>query len=305
MNCERPVLAVDLWSPKLNANGKRKIKILGGFGSNKGRVDFDIEKLESKYGKENVLKFPCGKCAACKEAYRADWSVRCDMEARYHKDNCFLTLTYRPEVCPKYVSKGHIRRFIRKLRSQGINCSYFSCGEYGELNGRPHYHIILFGYFPPDAVLVPGAKTKSGFEVYHSVFLDKVWNKGFVDVNNFSQDTAFYVAGYVNKKTGNYDGFLNMSNGLGYQYMIDNFHELFKSRSYIARSGRVHFLPRAFKRICEKLGYFHEEDPLTVINLRKIENSEMIQRGYTRREQLFGITTYKMKDKLERRQKRL
>lgn len=299
MNCERPILAIK--RDYLNENGKASIKIM----PTSTRVDLSIEKLESLYGKENVLKLPCGKCTACKEAYRADWSVRCDMEARYHKDNCFLTLTYRDEVCPHYVSKGHIRRFVRKLRRFGIDCMYFSCGEYGELNGRPHYHMILFGYFPADAELVEGAKTKSGFEVYHSVFLDKVWNKGFVDVNNFSQDTAFYVAGYVNKKTGKYDGFLNMSNGIGYQYMIDHFRELFIRRTYVARSGRVHFLPRAFKRVCEKLGYYHEEDPLTVINLRKMENSEMVARGYTHREQLFGLTSMKMKDKLERRRKRL
>ena len=96
-----------------------------------------------------------------------------------------------------------------------------------------------------------------------------------------------------------------MSNGLGYQYMIDHFHELFTKRTYVARSGRVHFCPELLKRICEKLGYYHEEDPMTVINLRKMENSEMISRGYTRREDLFGITSFKMKDKLERRSKRL
>lgn len=299
MNCEHPILAVR--EPGLNENGKANIRIL----PMRSRPDWNIGRVESLFGAENVLKLPCGRCSACKEAYRADWSVRCDMEARYHKDNCFLTLTYRDEVCPKYVSKGHLRRFIRKLRRLGVNCSYFSCGEYGELNGRPHYHVILFGYFPSDASLVEGAKTKSGFEVYHSLFLDDVWNKGFVDVNNFSQDTAFYVAGYVNKKTGKYDGFINMSNGLGYQYMMDHIDELFTKRTYIARSGRVHFLPRAFKRVCEKLGYYHEEDPRVMANMRKLETSEMLVRGFTNREQMFGITTLKMKDKLERRSKRL
>lgn len=315
MNCEHPVIAVDLWRGQLDKNGKRSLKIIGSVGTGKGSLAFgySIDELERKYGKENVFRLPCGRCTACKEAYRADWSVRCDMEARYHKENCFITLTYRKEFCPRWVSKAHVRRFIRKLRkATNKTLSYFACGEYGESvktplhpEGRPHYHLILFGYFPDDAVLKPDVKSNSGFEVYESKFLNELWNKGFVDVNNFSQDTAFYVAGYVNKKTGKYDGFLNMSNGIGYQYMIDNIHELFIKRTYVARSGRVHFLPRAFKRICEKLGYFHEEDPITTLNLRMMENSEMIVRGISHREDLTGIVGLKMKDKLEKRRKRL
>lgn len=302
MNCEHPVIAVRM--PGINKeNGHAIIKIL----PMSSRPDWNIATVESRYGADNVLKLPCGKCAACKDAYRADWSVRCDMEARYHEKNVFLTLTYRPDTCPRWVSKGHIRRFIRKLRKVVGNkdLSYFSCGEYGETNGRPHYHLIVFGWFPDDAILKPDVKSKSGFECYESKLLTDLWDKGFVEVNNFSQDTAFYVAGYVNKKTGKYDGFLNMSRGIGYQYMIDHVEELFVRRTYIASNGRVHFVPRAFKRVCEKLGYYHEEDPMTVINLRKMENSEMLSRGMMHREELFGVTSKKMKDKLEKRVKRL
>lgn len=299
MNCQNPVLALRL--PVLNENGKSVIKIIPA----SSRPDYNIRMLEERYGKDCILRLPCGRCTSCKENYRADWSVRCDMEARYHKDNCFLTLTYRPETCPKWVSKGHIRKFIRKLRRLGVDCMYFACGEYGETTARPHYHLILFGYFPKDAILKPGVRSKSGFEVYQSKLLDKVWNKGFVEVQDFSQDTAFYVAGYVNKKTGKYDGFLTMSNGIGYQYMEDHLHELFTDRIYIARSGRVHFVPRAFKRVCEKLGYYSEEDPRVIENSRKLENSELLVRGLNHREDIAFVNGQKMKDKLEKRLKRL
>lgn len=299
MNCSNPVLALRL--PGLNENGKSIIKIIPAAN----RPDYNIRMLEERYGKECLLKLPCGRCLACKESYRADWSVRCDMEARYHKENVFLTLTYRDEVCPRWVSKGHLRKFIRALRKEGIDLKYFACGEYGEKTNRPHYHLILFGWFPPDAKLVPEARTKSGFEVYQSSFLDRIWKKGFVQVTDFSQDTAFYVAGYVNKKTGKYDGFINMSNGIGYQYMTDHLHELFKDRIYVARSGRVHFVPRAFKRVLDKNGYFSDEDPMVVLNLRKMENGELVARGLQHREQLFGITQKKMKDKIEKRLSRL
>lgn len=306
MNCENPVIALRLTTS--HETGKSVIKII----PISNRTDYNLQMLEERYGKDSILRLPCGRCTACKESYRADWSVRCDMEARYYQESCFLTLTYREEVCPRWVSKGHLRRFIKALNTAGIHCKYFACGEYGESvktpkhpEGRPHYHVILFGYFPVDAQLVPGAKTKSGFEVYQSKFLDQIWNKGFVQVTDFSQNAAFYVAGYVNKKTGKYDGFLNMSRGIGYQYMEDHLHELFIQRNYISRNGSVHFVPRAFKRVCEKNGYVSEEDPKVIINSRKMENSEMIQRGYTHREMLRGIVSHKMQDKLTKRLKRL
>lgn len=301
MQCEKPILA-HIWRPPHSKPFDKAILKLIPRPEN----GYFYEELEDRYGKDNLVRLPCGKCSACREAYRADWSIRCDMEARLHTSNVFLTLTYRPETCPKWVSKGHIRRFIRKLRRYtSLDIKYFACGEYGETNGRPHYHLIIFGWFPDDAVLKHDVKSKSGFEVYESKFLNELWNKGFVDVNNFSQDTAFYVAGYVNKKTGNYDGFLNMSNSIGYQYMIDNFEILYKRRYYIARNGRVHKIPRAFKRVCEKFGKPYQEDPEDIKRMRKMEISEMVLRGYDRRSLLEGITASKMKDKLERRSKRL
>lgn len=299
MTCEHPILALRF--NVLNENGKSMIKILPA----SGRPDYNIRMLEERYGKDCLIKLPCGRCTSCKEAYRMDWSIRCDMEKLYHKESCFLTLTYRDDVCPRWVSKQHVRKFIRKLRRSGIECSYFACGEYGEQNGRPHYHLILFGYFPGDAVLKPDVKTKSGYEVYSSPFLDRIWKKGFVVVNNFARQEAFYVAGYVNKKTGKYDGFIMMSNGIGYQYMTDHIKELFKNRYYIASNGHVFQVPRAFKRVLEKNGYFSEEDPEQVITMRKVENSEMLKRGLTNREQLFSINGMKMKDKLTKRLKRL
>ena len=122
MNCENPVLALRLYTKD---NGKDDIKIIPV----SNRVDYNIRMLEERYGKDNLLRLPCGRCTACKEAYRADWSVRCDMEARCHKDNVFLTLTYRPDTCPRWVSKGHVRKFIRRLRKAiGKSSLYFACG---------------------------------------------------------------------------------------------------------------------------------------------------------------------------------
>ena len=110
MNCENPVLALRLCTKK--DNGKDLIKIIPV----SNRVDYNIRNLEERYGKESLLRLPCGRCTACKEAYRADWSVRCDMEARYRQKNVFLTLTYRPETCPRWVSKGHVQHLQETIQ---------------------------------------------------------------------------------------------------------------------------------------------------------------------------------------------
>ena len=299
MKCSNPVIALRL--PVKTENGKDTIKIL----SMSSRPDWNIRYLEDRYGKDNILKLPCGKCESCKEAKKEDWAIRCDMEARMYLKNAFITLTYRDECLPRYLSKGHLRRFIKRIINHDPDVKYFGCGEYGELNGRPHYHLLLFGFFPDDAFLKVGVQSKSGFEIYESKILEKLWNKGFVEVQTVSVDAAFYVSGYVNKKTGIDDGFLIHSKGLGFEYMKQHFDELKESRCYVSKNGYVHFLPRAFKRLSERLGLSYEDDPELKVLMRKAENSEMVQRKLENREELFSYQSKKMKDKLSRRLNRL
>lgn len=307
MNCSKPILALDLGVDK--ETGKKRIHIVPtGF-----RADLSIAELERKYGKDHVIKLPCGRCDQCKENKRIDWSIRCDMEGKMQPNSCFITLTYRDEVCPKWLSKGHIKRFLKKIRRNGFKYDkYFCCGEYGEKTNRPHYHLILFGIFPDDAQMVMNnkftneyAKTKSGYPVYESKKLENLWDKGFVMVNRFHQKEGFYVAGYVNKKTGHYDGFLMHSRNIGDDYMIENFMKLYEERLYIGSNGKVFSLPRRFKQVMEKLGYSYSEREEDKVRMRKLELSEMVQRKLTYREQLLGYGDKKMQDRLEKRSSRL
>lgn len=80
------------------------------------------------------LRLPCGQCVGCRLRRSAEWATRCIHEARTHKFNSWITLTYDDEHLPsKYFTgiihprtgkkiysgtlyKPHMQRFFRKLR---------------------------------------------------------------------------------------------------------------------------------------------------------------------------------------------
>jgi hypothetical protein len=88
-----------------------------------------------------------------------------------------------------------MKRLRKKYRGKKI--SYFMCGEYGDKTHRPHYHVVLFGYYPPDPVY---HRTQNGNRYYKSAELDKFWKLGFTDTSNVSYHSAGYVARYTLKK---------------------------------------------------------------------------------------------------------
>jgi len=113
-----------------------------------------------------------------------------------------VTLTYRPEDLPDppSLAKREHQLFMKKLRRRlsPRKISFFLCGEYGDQYGRPHYHAIVFGWWPHDAVVF---KRGTNGEVLHtSKFLEEVWGHGFASVAAVTFGTALYVASYVVKK---------------------------------------------------------------------------------------------------------
>ena len=247
MSCVSPLLAVDHGFKEDGVT--RNIKILSRY-----RVDFSYQDFKNKYG-DSLLMLPCGSCDACILARRKLWSIRCYAESLYHKQNCFVTLTYDDEHCPESLNKTHFQKFIKSLRNSGYCVRYYGCGEYGGITGRPHYHIILFGYFPGDAKYY--SKSKSGFPQYNSAFLTCLWNRGLVMVSEFSPEVAGYVAGYVQKKYKDRDCFTLMSKkpGLGEEYLRDHLEELYKTDSMVTNFGsHVAKLPRYFDVLAERLG---------------------------------------------------
>lgn len=170
----------------------------------------------NKKGTSQALEVACGQCLGCRVDHRIMWAIRIVHESYLHLDhhgNSWVTLTYRdPSQCsPEQYSQGHfipadyslrpsdVSKFIRALRKQNPDhkIRYFYCGEYGDENQRPHYHVCLFNHSFDDQQLY---KDEEGFYTYTSPTLDKVWPYGFSTVAELNFNTASYTAGYCFKK---------------------------------------------------------------------------------------------------------
>lgn len=118
-----------------------------------------------------------------------------------HEENCYVTLTYNNENLPRDrgLHHEHFQLFMKRLRHHADpGLKYYMCGEYGDSDGRPHYHALFFGFDPSDRKFY--SRNKNGDNLYTSRFLEHLWGKGFVIVGDATFESAAYVARYVLKK---------------------------------------------------------------------------------------------------------
>ena len=144
----------------------------------------------------------CRTCQECRWMQTREAALRCVLEASLHDENAFITLTYDKEHLPadNSLSRTDWQLFMKKLRKhfEPKTLRYYMAGEYGEQNGRPHYHALLFGVnFDDKDFLKRGAH---GFPVYTSETLSRIWGKGIVAIGEVETMSARYVTGYIRKK---------------------------------------------------------------------------------------------------------
>ncbi len=169
----------------------------------------------NKTGTAQALEVACGQCLGCRVDHRTMWAIRICHEAFLYDDqygNSWATLTYRdPSECTaKQLKNGHyipedyslrpsdVSKFVRALRKQNPQkIRYFYCGEYGDENQRPHYHICLFNHSFDDQTLF---YDEEGLVTYTSPSLEKLWPHGFSTVAPLTFRNASYTAGYSLKK---------------------------------------------------------------------------------------------------------
>lgn len=166
------------------------------------RLDDGSISFKAKFGEGDALQLACGQCIGCRIDRSKMWAVRCMHEASLYENNCFITLTYSDEHLPENgnLDYTHFQKFMKRLRKRFSkrNIRFYMCGEYGELNWRPHFHAILFNFKFDD--LEVWKKTGSGSKIYRSKSLEEIWPFGHSSVGEVTLQSAGYVARYVMKK---------------------------------------------------------------------------------------------------------
>lgn len=114
----------------------------------------------------------------------------------------FLTLTYKHN--PVVIVKKDIQDFIKRLRinierkvDKNIKIKYFGCCEYGTLKGRPHAHLIIYGFLPRDLTLLE--INKKGNILYDSEFVRNTWGNGRIAIESFNTNQIIYSSLYNTK----------------------------------------------------------------------------------------------------------
>lgn len=205
------------------------------------------------------LNIPCQTCHECIKKRSAEMATRAVHELSYHKENCFLNLTYNPENVPDvkdfYLEKRSFKLFLKRLRKKYSTktIKYLSSHEYGGKTKRPHHHLLIFGHSFSNWKKY-GPPTKSGHQLYTSSELTDLWTYGDHKLGTATGGSAYYIASYALKSrhhdfTDPQSGELlylkdkmTASQSLGYQYLVDNQYRLMEYPQ----------LPRYYRKILQE-----------------------------------------------------
>lgn len=188
MPCDKPLHAFQLTNSKT--------------ANNKAVILFQQPNIGQKFER---IQIACGRCTGCRLERSRVWALRCMHEAHLHEENYFVTFTYDDNNLPynNSLTPRDLTLFFKRLRKkQAIR--YYSCGEYGDQLGRPHYHAIIFNLRLDD--LVPYSYN-NGNRLYTSNMLSRNWYNektkeilGNVYVGHVTFESCAYVARYILKK---------------------------------------------------------------------------------------------------------
>lgn len=240
---------------------------------------------------DTPIEVPCGRCIGCRLERSRQWAIRIMHEAKLHKENSFLTLTYNDEKIPSNHSLHHedivlfLKRYRKLLETEDKKIRYFNAGEYGEKNFRPHYHMCLFGHEFKDKQV---CDERNGQLYYKSQTLNKLWGKGDCIIGELTFESAAYVARYITKKvTGDqaekhYERvfeatgevvkvepeYCTMSRGIGIEYAKKYIDDIYPNDVMIV-NGRQLRPPRAYDKLCKEIKPFDHD----IVKERRIEKA--------------------------------
>lgn len=132
---------------------------------------------------------------------------------------------------PNVLDYFQIQDFLKLFRkSIDRKIRYSVVGEYGEKNGRMHWHMFVYGWQPSDLKVTRRRRSsRDGVKkfCYESPFLTKLWKKGFINVDvGLSSASAYYTSNYClkkfNAKNSDRAPIFRQSLGLGKDWLVSN-----------------------------------------------------------------------------------
>lgn len=168
----------------------------------------------------------------------------------------------------------------REYKVDGIR--FILCGEYGTINKREHYHLILYNCpLPPETFYNPRIDWKH--EVYYqNTIIERAWSreesingkkkliqKGIINICEANWNTIAYVARYITKKVNGKESELHYAvqgevkeffrtsrnKGIGYDYYIQNKEKIYKNdKIMIVNHSGTHYTtpPKYYDDMYEK-----------------------------------------------------
>lgn len=260
-------------------------------------------KRKGKDVRETV-QVACGNCVECLSKRAREWSFRIVDESNLYKDNCFITLTYDKAHYPQdgNVNKRDIQLFLKRLRKKIApqKIRYFYCGEYGEKRGRPHYHMIIFGWLPSD--IYKFFIDDDGVVHYRSKMIEDLWQNGYILITkDITLETALYSASYMQKlnvsdnKQGTAKQFVQMSNRPGIGARAFDEKSLVTDKLVIA--GKSINLPRYYLKLAEADGWNLTEFHDRRMQIAEIADMNSLQELNKRRAKAFDFINKKITKK--------
>lgn len=167
---------------------------------------------------KGIIPCPCESCLPCRTRKAALWTHRLTLERSSCESAAFVTLSYTdaeledlsvgdwsgsrpliPVLVPKH-AQNWLKRFRKEIAPRRIR--FYMVGEYGDKQGRPHYHFAIFGF--------PGCQNGRTNHLNRACcsvcsLVQRTWPFGSVDVGELNEKSTAYIAGYVAKKLGKED----------------------------------------------------------------------------------------------------
>jgi len=224
---------------------------------------------------------PCGSCPNCVKRRANAWKrrIKDHLEFQKKKDlrytSYLITLTYNDDNVPQELRRKDIQKFLDRLKKKlkkdnkiHNSLNYVYSGEYGDLNDRPHWHLLLMGadinYCYHKFI---NNYNRNVYKIQDNTndYIQSLWHYGTVDVRlAYNGAAASYVTGYVAKKLINkftkkgylkndlYPSILQFSQGIAKDFYISKIDE-FKEDGTINRQGKKTPIHRYARKLLEKV----------------------------------------------------